>query len=127
MTNYTKAKQVLQSLIQGVDPHNGNELASDTILNRVDVVRSLLASIQAIEIVAARDMRRALLPAAVGKEWTEAEEQQLREEFSQKISILEIADIHKRTVRAIEARLHRLGLMTLEQRTTRDSFMGEPS
>jgi hypothetical protein len=41
-TNYTRARQLLHSLIQGVDPETGGELLTDTILNRVDVTHALL-------------------------------------------------------------------------------------
>jgi hypothetical protein len=59
------------------------------------------------------------------KPWTEEEERLLKEAFSTGVEIPEIAGAHKRTVRAIEARLQRLGLITFEQRTTSNAFMGE--
>jgi hypothetical protein len=124
--NYPRAKQVLQSLISGADPATGCDLPKDSILNRVDVIRALLSSIEAIEQVTARAARRALLPDGVGQPWTEEEEQRLKEAFANGDAVSEIAGAHKRTVRAIEARLERLGLITVEQRITSNSFTGTP-
>jgi hypothetical protein len=126
-TNYHRARQVLQSLVQRVDPETGIELAEDTVLNRVDVVRALLASVDAIEQVAARAARRALLPSGVGMQWCEEEEQRLKEAFQNGDAIPDIARTHNRTIRAIEARLERIGLLTADQRTTNNSFTGSPA
>jgi hypothetical protein len=71
---YPRAKQVLQSLISGVDPATGSDLPKDSTLNRVDVIRALLSSIEAIERVTARAARRALLPDGVGQPWTESQQ-----------------------------------------------------
>jgi hypothetical protein len=96
------------------------------VLNRVDVVRALLSSMDAIEQVTARAARRALLPDGVGQHWTEEEEQRLKEAFANGDAIPAIANRHKRTIRAIEARLERIGLLTADQRTTSNSFTGSP-
>lgn len=50
----------------------------------------------------------------------------LRSEFTAGEPIQLIATKHNRTVRAIEARLERMGLLTAEQRTTNNSFTGSP-
>jgi hypothetical protein len=125
--NYPRAKQVLESLIAGVDPATGSDLPKDSILNRVDVIRALLSSVDAIEQVTARAARRALLPDGVGQPWTEEEERRLTAAFTNGDAVSDIAGVHRRTVRAIEARLQRLGLITFEQRTTSNSFMVESS
>jgi len=122
--NYRRSQQVLQALVQGLDPETGQELPEDTILNRADVIRAILTAIGALESMQARALRRAQLPESVGKTWSDEEEKQLRKEFKQATPIPDIAAKHGRTVRAIEARLQRLGLITLEQRTTSDSFLG---
>jgi hypothetical protein len=123
----TTAPGVLQSLIQGVDPDTGVELAGDTVLNRVDVMRALLASVDAIEQVVARAARRALLPSGVGLQWSEEEEQHLKDAFQNGDAIPDIARSHNRTIRAIEARLERIGLLAADQRTTNNSFTGSPA
>lgn len=121
--NYQRSKQVLQALVEGVDPDKGTELPADSVLNRVDVMRALLAAIAALEAETARAQRRAQLPESVGKTWSETEEQELKEEFTADEPIPLIASKHGRTVRAIEARLQRLGLLRADQRTTGDPFL----
>jgi hypothetical protein len=123
-SNYQRSRQILQALVQGADPETGSELPRDTVLNRVDVVRALLAAIEALDSVCARALRRAQLPESVGKSWSEGEERRLKEEFAGGESVSDIAMKHGRTVRAIEARLERLGLLRSDQRTTRNSFLG---
>jgi len=123
-SNYQRSRQVLQALVQGVDPDQGSALPADTVLNRVDVVRALLTAIEALDAVNARAQRRAQLPESVGKTWTETEEGQLKDEFSRGEPVTLIAANHGRTVRAIEARLERLGLLGEGQRTTSGIFLG---
>lgn len=77
--NYQRSRQILQALVQGVDPEKGSELPADTVLNRVDVVRALLTAIDALDSVSARALRRAQLPESVGKRWSEEDERQLKE------------------------------------------------
>jgi hypothetical protein len=83
-----------------------------------------LAAIEALNSVNARALRRAQLPESVGNPWSEAEERQLKAEFTGGELVPDIATKHGRTIRAIEARLERLGLLRTDQRTTNDSFLG---
>jgi hypothetical protein len=78
----------------------------------------------AIDATDARAKRRSQLPKNVGRDWTTKEEEQLRSEFAAKQSLKTIAALHGRTLRAVEARLERMGLITPEQRTTRGGFTG---
>jgi hypothetical protein len=87
------------------------------------VVRALLAAIEAPNAVTARAQRHAQLPQSVGKTWSKAEEQQLKEEFTADEPVSLIASKHGRTIRAIEARLERLGLLRPGQRTTSSLFL----
>lgn len=122
--NQTRTRQILQSLIQGIDPVTGEELPSETVLQKADVLRALLAGLSAIELTAARAQRRAQLPDNVGQAWTNEEERKLLAAFKNGDSPVAIAHQHGRTLRAIEARLEKLGLITAEQRTTRGGFAG---
>jgi hypothetical protein len=124
---YQKARNVLKSLIQGLDPETGAELPHDAIVNRIAINRSMLVAVTAMELAEARAQRRAQLPESVGKTWAEEEEQQLKAEFARSEPIPLIATKHRRTIRSIEARLERLGLLSPDQRTTSNSFMGAPS
>jgi hypothetical protein len=126
-SKYQKARAVLQSLIQGLDPDTGADLPKDAVVNRIEINRSMITAVTAMEQVEARILRRALLPESVGKTWTDDEQEQLKAEFANSEPIPLIATKHARTIRAIEARLERLGLLRADQRTTNNSFMGEVS
>jgi len=118
-----RARQILEALVNGVDPLTGEELAPGTVLQHADVLRALLAGVCALEQMAARAQRRAQLPGNVGRAWTAEEESTLVAAFKSGDFLADIAARHGRTVRAIEARLERLGLLTPDQRSTHDSFV----
>jgi DNA-binding NarL/FixJ family response regulator len=117
-----RAKEILQALIQGVDPFNGEELPPGTVLQRAEVIRALLAGVAAMEQETARASRRAQLPQNIGRAWSAEEQAELIDAFHAGVSTADIAAKHGRTVRAIEARLEKLGLITPDQRTTADRF-----
>jgi catalase (peroxidase I) len=117
-----RARQILQALVQGVDPFNGEDLPAGTVLQQADVLRALLAGVAALEQLAARASRRAQLPQNIGRSWSADEQSTLVDAFQSGEPIADIAVRHGRTVRAIEARLEKLGLITSEQRTTQDRF-----
>ncbi len=123
----SRARQILQALVQGVDPLTGEELPAGTVLQHADVLRALLAGVGALEQMAARAQRRAQLPGNVGRAWTAEEEQVLTAEFQRGETMAAIAALHGRTLRAIEARLERLGLLTPEQRNTQNRFIQGPA
>jgi hypothetical protein len=118
-----RAQHILQALVQGIDPLTGEELASGTVLQHAVVLRALLAGVAALEQTAARAQRRAQLPGNVGRSWNANEEATLVTAFKSGEALMEIAARHGRTLRAIEARLERMGLLTPEQRSTNNSFV----
>lgn len=122
MSNATKAQEVLQALVQGNDPDTGTPLSRDSVLNRTEVLRALLAGLTALEVLRVREQRRAQLPDNVGKSWTAEEQAALAADFKANVSVPDLAIKHGRTMRAIEARLERLGLMKAEDRSTRGGF-----
>ena len=117
-----RARQILQSLVQGVDPFSGEELPEGTVLQHAEVMRALLAGVAALEQGVARASRRAALPKNIGRTWNAEEQSALIDAFQSGEGLAEIAERHGRTLRAIEARLEKLGLLSAEQRTTRDRF-----
>lgn len=124
MRNDTQPRAILTTLIQGCDPVSGEPLPRDCVIHRSEVLRALLAGLSALEVTAARAERRAQLPEHVGQAWTTDEEKELATAFKNGDSPIAIAHKHGRTLRAIEARLEKLGLITAEQRTTRGGFTG---
>ena len=117
-----RARQILQSLVQGVDPFNGDDLPAGTVLQQAEVLRALLAGVAALEQLAARATRRSQLPQNIGRSWSADEQSTLIDAFQSGEPLGEIATRHGRTLRAIEARLEKLGLISGEERTTRDRF-----
>jgi hypothetical protein len=117
-----RARQILQSLVQGLDPFSGKDLPSGTVLQEADVLRALLAGVAAIEQGLARASRRSQLPKNIGRNWSAEEQSALIDAFQSGEGLGDIAERHGRTLRAIEARLEKLGLLATEKRTTRDRF-----
>lgn len=115
-----RSQEIIQGLIQGVDP-NGEEIPKDSVLNRIEVVRALLTANAALTLTQVRDARRALLPSNVGRPWTQEEEATLAEARKENMPVKDIAAMHGRTIRSIEARLVGLGLMRNSERTTGDT------
>lgn len=115
---------ILNALIQGLDPHSAAPLAPDSVVHRAEVLRALLAAAAALEQATARAQRRAQLPDNVGRPWSEAEVAQLVAGLRAGESPAALAEKHRRTLRAIEARLERMGLMRPDQRLTRGGFSG---
>ena len=122
---HTEARTILMSLIEGRNPESGERLPAECVVHRSDVIRALLLGMGAIDATNARAKRRAQLPKNVGRDWTTKEEEQLRSEFAAKEPVSAIAARHGRTLRAIEARLQMMGLITAEQRTTRGGFTSQ--
>jgi hypothetical protein len=112
---FQRARSILESLVQGTHPKTGDELPKDSVANEIEVSRAMATAVLALDQMCVRLARRAQLPESVGKAWTEEEEQQLRNEFGGPGSISDIAAKHRRTIRAIEARLEKLGLLRLDQ------------
>lgn len=117
-----RARKVLQALVQGVDPVTGEELPTATVLQQADVLRALLAGVAALEQDAARASRRAQLPRNIGRTWSKEENAKLVDAFHAGENLNDVALRHGRTLRAIEARLEKLGLITAAERTTTDRF-----
>jgi hypothetical protein len=117
------ARQILQRLAAGEDPANGEVLPAGTVLQHPEVIQALQAALAALESEALRLRRRAALPANVGRPWSETEERALAGEFGSGLQPAEIATLHHRTLAAIEARLERLGLISVQQRRTRNRYV----
>ena len=122
-----RAREILQALVQGNDPFTGEDLPAGTVLQRAEVMRALLAGVAALEHHAARASRRAQLPRNIGRSWSDAEQAELINAFESGEPLADIALRHGRTLRAIEARLEKIGLVTAAERTTADRFGANPT
>lgn len=117
------ARQVLQRLVQGLDPLSGEDVPGGPVWQQPEVIQAFLAAIAALEADATRVRRRAQLPENVGRPWSAAEEQRLTASFRAGEALPVIAAQHGRTLAAIEARLEALGLIAPEQRVTRNRYI----
>ena len=120
------AKAILKALIEGCEPGSREPLPAGSVVHRADVLRALLAGVAALEQVDTRTRRRAALPGNAGRAWSAEEDARLAEAFKASDSPKGLAAKHHRTLRAIEARLQRIGLLDPEARTTRGGFPSEP-
>lgn len=106
----SETHRVLSALIAGRDPRSTQRLHLGSILHTPDVLRALLLAVSALEAATARSRRRAALPPNVGREWTEAEDAELRAEVAGTERVEAIAERHGRSIRAIELHMRKLGL-----------------
>ncbi len=109
----SETHRVLSALIAGRDPRSTQRLPPGSILHTPDVLRALLLALSALEAATARSRRRAALPPNVGREWTEAEDAVLRAEVANREPMRSIAAQHGRSMRAIELRVRKMGLVSL--------------
>lgn len=109
-----RAREVIEALVQGTHPVSGAALPEEKVLENAGVLRALLVTAQALRTAELRDARRALLPANVGKRWTEQEDALVRQAFERKSSLEEIARAHGRTTSAVAQRLLGLGLVSAD-------------
>ena len=121
-SQFQKVRVVLQALVHGLHPVTGIELPREDIVNDIEVNRAMSMAVMALDQMAARLARRELLPKKVGKGWTHEEDQQFKDEFSRGESLRLVAGKHCRTIRAIESRLERLGLLANGRRTPSNRF-----
>jgi hypothetical protein len=117
-TNYDHANEVILALIQRIDPDTQDPLPPDSILHRAPIMRALMTASSALQDGADRAARRSMLPSNVGRPWSKEEEDTLIAAFKSKEPVTTIAARHGRTVRSIESRLEKLGLITAAQRIT---------
>ena len=116
------ATAILKSLIEGREPGSLEPLPAGSVVHRAEVLRALLAGVAALQQVEIRSKRRAALPDNTGRNWTAEEEDALATAFKDGESPVVLAERHSRTVRAIEARLVRLGLLAPVERTANARF-----
>jgi hypothetical protein len=120
-----EAGRILRSLADGRDPTSGKDLPDETVLHQPQVIRALLIAQRSIDSCIAREKRRAVLPERVGIQWTDVEDEKLTAAFKAGATIESLAEIHKRTPRAVQARLERLQLIAVNENASFWRFPGE--
>src|SRR2546428_4350459 len=109
--NHDEAMRILMALVEGHDPVSDKPLPADSVLQNAQVMRALLMAHGALQTNVDRHKRRSALPPRVGTPWTDEEDQKLITAWKEQQAVEHIASCHGRTVRAIESRLERLGLI----------------
>ena len=100
-----KAREIIKILADGMDPTTGEVLPAESVYNSPEVIRSLFAVLEATA-----PQLKSNPHCNAGNPWTNIEDAQLKDEFTSKMSISDIAKEHGRTYGAIESRLDHLSL-----------------
>lgn len=100
-----RAKEIIRTLADGVDPTTGEVLPAESVYNSPEVIRALFTLLEQVNAETAGGPLR-----NTGKPWTNVEDDKLRDEYLSNLKISDIAKEHGRTYGAIESRLEHLGL-----------------
>ena len=100
---------ILRSLANGVDPENGQLLDPGSAFQRPQTVSALTAAVCALERAESQDRRRKLGPSQAMAPWTADEVHRLLAAFDAGMSPRELATLHQRSLKAVKARLAKLG------------------
>jgi hypothetical protein len=112
---HAEAARILKSIVIGRDPATGKDLTPDSVLQQVPVLQALNIAHDAIGTCLAREKRRAMLPSRVGAAWANTEDAELTQQFKSGASLEMLAEAHQRTLRAVQGRLERLGLVPADE------------
>ena len=99
-----RAKEIISSLAEGIDPTTGELLDADNVCNKGEVVRAFYTVIQVLDKKNKKNM-----PENAGKPWSKEDEKLLIELYHSGASKRDICNTLKRTSTGIAARLVRLG------------------
>ena len=119
-----RAKEIIRTLADGVDPTTGEVLPAESVYNAPDVIRALFVVLEYVNApVVEGDVGEVPVESAeiqslivqdplrnAGKPWKDIEDEKLKDEFASKMKISDIAKEHGRSYLAIESRLDHLGL-----------------
>jgi hypothetical protein len=111
--NETQALSIIDSLANGVDPDTGECYPSDSPYQRATVIRALFVARSALERARQSARRREGLPSNTGKPWSDEDDARLGAGYDQGKSLADLAREHERTRGSIQARLAKLGKMSL--------------
>ncbi len=123
----SQARDVLKSLLEGVDPVSGMPIPRGTVVHHASVLRALLSAVAVMEADILRSRRRARLPQNVGRPWKEPEDKLLLAAFGKGEPLADVAMRHSRSLAGVESRLEKLGVLPSEQRVTRNRYVGPRS
>ena len=102
-----RAKEIVATLAEGIDPTTGELLPEDSVYNKGDIVRALYTVLNYLDT----DKTKRNLPDNSGKPWSKGEEEHLKELYNSGLSKKDISKELGRTTGSISSRLNRLGLV----------------
>jgi hypothetical protein len=101
------ARQILDTLAQGIHPLTGEAMAEDSPYNAPPVIRALFAISQALEVKPGKAARGQ--PANAGKPWRPEDDEELEAGFTAGVDFKQLASDLGRTPFGVESRLVKLG------------------
>lgn len=104
--NIIRAKEIISTLAEGIDPTTGEVLPAEHICNNVEVVRAFYTLLQQ-EVPTSKKK----VPENSGKKWTEEDDKLLKELFERGVKKSQLQKTFMRSRASIEARLVKLGLI----------------
>ena len=105
-----RAKEIVSTLAQGIDPVTGEILPADHVCNQAEVIRALYCVLDKVNKTPSKS------PAEnAGKPWTEGDDSKLCQMFEHGATKREMCKYFKRSHGSITARLIRLGKVTSPQ------------
>lgn len=108
-----KTIEILKTLAEGIDPGTGNPFPAGSPYQHPDTVRALFCAIRVLENPAPRPAKpgapEKAAPENAGRPWSQEEDKRLGQAYDSGKSVEELAQAHKRSKWAIEARLARVG------------------
>ena len=110
-----KAREILSSLADGIDPTTGEVLPDNSVCNKGEVVRAFYAVLNHL----GDKTHEECMPANAGKTWSKKDDNLLTNLYQSGASKKDICDALQRTEAGIAARLVRLQLIE-----NRDVFRG---
>jgi len=102
-----RAKEILSTLAEGVDPTTGEVLPDNSVCNKGEVVRALYTVLNSLNEKKAKKN----MPQNAGKPWTEEDETLLIDLYRSGATKKDICNALQRTVTGIAARLVHLGII----------------
>lgn len=102
-----RAKEIVASLADGIDPTTGELLPDDSVYNKGEVVRALYTVLNCL----GADKPKKNQPENAGKPWSKEDEALLIDLYHSDTSKKEICSMLKRTTTSIAARLVHLGII----------------
>ena len=102
-----RAKEIISTLAEGIDPTTGEVLPNDSVCNKGEIVRAFYAVLNHLN----EKKSKKNLPANTGKPWTKEDEDLLIRLYQSGASKKDVCKTLQRTATGIAARLVHLGII----------------